>query len=245
VWKTILSSFMTRPFYVRSSGDSIAEDFTDDLFIEVTFNFIIICTFFLISRKPKFKSETVKGSVFGFLHESCTNDSFFNFWSISSDDIENDFLPDFLYHVVVAKGSKINFEFGTFGVYFVFPLWFNTMSKHVNRIDLINVLLVILETKSQKKNVSLFQKISILLTVWNTYFYRHRGLRKPMSVESYSMLDGKWSYYRTMRPFSLTSPIRPCPHFFAISFRRTRYFPRWSIWVLCIIEVLFLRPCHQ
>jgi hypothetical protein len=158
---------MTRPFYVSSSGDSIAEDFTDDLFIEVTFNFIIICTFFLISGKPKFKSETVKGSVFSFLHESCTNDSFFNFWSISSDDIENDLLPDFLYHVVVAEGSKINFEFGTFGVYFVFPLWFNTMSKHVNRIDLINVLLVILETKSQKKNVSFSKNINF------TYCLKH------------------------------------------------------------------------
>ena len=96
---------MTRPFYVRAWGDGIAKDFSDNLFIKIASDLVIIRTFFLITGKPKFKSETIERLIFSFLYESCTNDSFFNFWSISSNDIKNNFFPDFLYNVIVTKGS--------------------------------------------------------------------------------------------------------------------------------------------
>ena len=96
---------MTRPFYTGVICDSVTEKFPNDLFLEITFDIVIICTFFLISDEPKFKSETIERSVFSFLNKSGTNNSFFNFWKITSDDIKNDFFPDFLYNVIVTKLS--------------------------------------------------------------------------------------------------------------------------------------------
>lgn len=88
---------MTRPFYAGVVGDGFSQEITNDLFFEIAFDFVIICTFFLIAGEPKFKSETIEWLILSFLNKSGTNNSFFNFWKITSNNVENNFLPNFLY----------------------------------------------------------------------------------------------------------------------------------------------------
>jgi hypothetical protein len=124
----------------------VLQEFSNNPCFKVLLDLIIFLTFFIITQKPKFEPETIESVVFRFLIKSHSSHMLCNIGHITSDNIENESIPNLLHLLWVLHVAKINFEFTTGFVHFVLPGRFDSCLEHLNSSHLIRHTFMISES---------------------------------------------------------------------------------------------------